>query len=900
MTISGRHITPIVSILQAIMLIVRDVYCSPVLGIIIKGIVVFFIGMSSMLAQDQDQEELLLSFRHPGTGSVYVGVIYDYSNGQYYLPVLELFRYFEVYTQPQMTDFTIEGNFLSPDQVYKIDLGQQIISFSNEIHSLDQSDFRLGSLDYYLSPKIFEAVFGLTFTVNTMQLTLRLETRHKLPIQSRREREGNRTYLFEQDSITEAESFKIPRQKKWLAGAMLDYNISTEIRGKNFGLSYNLGLGAEILGGDIQGRIFGYNTSEGQAEIQLNNVFWRYVVRDNAMFSNIMLGQMNTTGLDFRPMRGISISNEPVEPRRMYDAYNLDGLTEPDSEVELFLNERLVQFVRADALGYYRFDIPLTYGSSRVRIKIYTPTGQIKELDRQIQVPFNFLPKGVLQYQFQAGKPEEAFHIENSDGFVAQGNIAYGINNWLTMKLGTDYLSSDPFQTKPIVYANVNARIAKQYLMSLDIAPSAFYRLNGSVLYPSNKSLNMTYTKFTGQGVFNFRNALEEFTANFFLPVQFNNISLGIVLGAEHIVFDEITTTRIRTDLNLRMGRLNLRLNYRDAIFTTNSAILNGEGQLTGALTYNVVRTPGLPVFFHGLFMRGQVVWETREKQLLRSEFQVSKSIKKTGRINVSVGYNHVFKSATFDAGLIIDFKSFRSTSTFRAMGEQTSFRQSLNGSIGMDIPNKYITASNREQIGRASASLLLFIDNNGSGQYDEGDELLPYKAFKLDRTAISVVGRDSIIRLNQLQSYHKYTLSINRNVLPDPTLVPLHEQYSIIMDPNQHKRIEIPFYRGGIVEGTIFVEKNGEFKGLGGLRIRISGLDSKFNTEIRTFSNGGFYAMDIPPGRYKIEVDPVQLKILNATYIDDEIFFEIRPNAQGEALENLNIYLVKNLNSSD
>ncbi|MBK7428992.1 MAG: fimbria/pilus outer membrane usher protein [Saprospiraceae bacterium] len=852
-----------------------------------------------MLAQDQDQEELLLSFRHPGIGSEYVGVIYDYSNGQYYLPVLELFRYFEVYNQPRMSDFTVEGNFLSPDQVYKIDLGQQLISFSKEIHTLEQSDFRIGSLDYYLSPKIFETVFGLTFTVNTMQLTLRLETAHKLPIQARREREGYRAGLLDQDSITESESIRIPRKRKWLSGAMLDYNISSEFRGKNFGLSYNLGLGAEILGGDIQGRVLGYTTSEGLAAIQLNNVFWRYVVRDNAIFSNIMLGQMNTTGLDFRPMRGISISNEPVEPRRMYDAYNLDGYTEPDSEVELYLNERLVQFVRADALGYYRFDIPLTYGSSRVRIRIYTPDGQIKELDRQIQVPFNFLPKGVFQYQLQAGTPEQAFHIENSDGIITQGNIAYGVNNWLTMKLGTDYLSSDPFQTKPIVYGNLNARIAKQYLMSMDIAPSAFYRLNGSVLYPSNQSLNVTYTKFTGQGVFNFRNALEEFTANYFLPIQLNKISLGIVLGAEHVVFEEITTTRLRTDLNLRIGRLNLRLNYRDAIFTTNNATLNGEGQLTGALTYNLIRTPGLPVFFHGLFMRGQMVYDTREKQLLRSELQVSKTIKKTGRFNVSVGYNHAFKNATFDAGLIIDFKSFRSTSTLRVMGDQTSFRQSLNGSIGMDIPNKYVTASNREQIGRASASVLLFIDNNGSGKYDTGDELLPHKAFKLDRTALSVVGRDCIIRLNQLQSYHKYTLTINRNVLSDPTLVPLHAQYSIIMDPNQHKRIEIPFYRGGIVEGTIYFEKNGEFKGLGGLRIRIIGQDSKFDTEIRTFSNGGFYAMDIPPGRYKIEVDPVQLKILDATYKEEALFFEIRPNAVGDALENLDIYLVKDLKSS-
>ena len=898
MRISGINTTLRISIREQLLYAVCA-YFSRTLILSLKGLVIFFAALPSAIAQNQDQEELLLSFRHQSIGNVYVGVVYDYTTQQYYLPVLELFRYFEVHTQPQMSDFTIQGNFLSPDRVYIIDLQKHLITYSKQIQTLEQSDFRIGTLDYYLSPKIFEEVFGLSFTVNTMQLTLRLETAHKLPIQVRREREGFRTGLIPLDSISDEGSFSIPRDRKWLSGAMLDYNISSEIRGSNLGLSYNVGMGAEILGGDIQGRVFGYRSADGMAALQLNNVFWRFVVRDNALFSNVILGQMNTTGLDFRPMRGISISNEPVEPRRSYDAFNLDGYTTPDSEVELFLNERLIQFVRADALGYYRFEIPLTYGSSRLRIRIYTPDGQINEIDRQVQIPFNFLPKGVFQYQLQAGTPEQGFHIESPDGIVTQGNIAYGLNNWLTMKLGTDYLSSDPFQSKPIMYGNVSARIAKQYLMSLDLAPSAFYRLNGSVLYPSNQSLNMTYTRFTGQGVFNFRNASEEFIANYFLPIQINTVSLGIVLGAEHIVFEEIMSTRLRADLNVRMGRLNVRLNYRDAIFTTNTSTMNGEGQFTGAITYNLIRKPGLPVYLHGLFMRGQIVLDTKMKELMRSELQISKTINRMGRFNLNIGYNHIFRNMTFDAGLIIDFNSVRSTSTFRSMGELSSFRQSLNGSIGMDIPNKHVSASNREQVGRASASLLFFIDNNGSGKYDEGDELIAEKAFKLDRTAISVVGRDSIIRLNQLQSYHKYTLTINRNALSDPTLMPLHEQYTIILDPNQHKQIEIPFYRGGVIEGTVFVENKEEFKGLGGLRLRIIGLDSKFETELRTFSNGGYYAMDIPPGKYTIEVDPVQLGILDATYRDEAIFFEITPNSVGDVLENLNIYLLKNPDST-
>ncbi|MDD2380221.1 MAG: hypothetical protein PHV35_00830 [Mariniphaga sp.] len=162
----------------------------------------------------------------------------------------------------------------------------------------------------------------------------------------------------------------------------------------------------------------------------------------------------------------------------------------------------------------------------------------------------------------------------------------------------------------------------------------------------------------------------------------------------------------------------------------------------------------------------------------------------------------------------------------------------------------------------------------------------------KIDRTAIMEVGRDSVLRLHQLQSYYRYNMSVNRNAIADPTLVPLKDDFSFVADPNQYKRIEIPFYRGGIIEGAVTVERDGKQYGQGGLRLLLRAVDEKYQKTIRTFSDGSFYAMDIPPGKYSLEIDPAQLEFLSVTSRPYQLQFEVKARPDGDYVEGLQILL--------
>lgn len=858
------------------------------------GTVLLFLAMllaGTSFSQSQQQEEVLLAFRHPAIGNVYINSYYDYSNKQIFLPIVELFSLMEINFQSDTKSFALSGNYISQNNPYSINLQTMQIILGKNSYQLSPDDFRIGYMDFYLNPAVFEKVFGLNFTVSIMHLTMSLETNYNLPIQERQAREKARSRMEESYTMREDFPLEYDRKRNVLGGAMIDYSLNANVseQAQNFG--YNFTGGAEVLGGDLQGSINGFTDNFGNSVLNTSGVRWRYAVRDNNYFSGLTVGQMSTSGLQPMYIKGVAISNDPIEPRHMYETYLIDGNTEPESEVEIYINERLTDYKRADELGYYRFNVPVTYGTTRVSLRIYTPSGELSIVDKQLQVPFTFLPRGVVSYNLQAGLSEYAWADSLQDQYVAHGNIAYGLSKWLTASAGAQHMGDKTNPVDMFYYGTLSARIAQQYLFSLDAAPDAFYRLTGSVMYTNNLSLNFIYTKFDGNGIFNPRNAIEEISSNIYLPFTIFGASAGMRFSGEHSRLPFGSNTRYRTDLNTRLGRINLRLNYRDNMFSSNESNYFGEGLLTSALTYTISRSPGLPLYVRGMFVRAQAQYNVRQNVMQTGEIQLSRTVMKTGRLNLGATYNLQIKTLYAQMGLTLDLNKVRSTTSVNTINENVTVRQSLTGNIGFDAPNQKLILSNRQQVGQAAAAIIQYVDNNNSGKYDSGDERLPYRGVNIDRTTNMVVGSDSILRLNQLQSYYLYNLSVNRNAIPDPTLVPLRNEFSFIADPNQYKQIEIPFYRGGIVEGTVLIERSGEQYGQGGLRILVQGKNNAFEQTVRSFNDGGFYLMDIPPGIYNVSVDSAQLGFLNVKQIKP-VEFEIKVLAEGDYIEGIEILL--------
>ena len=843
-------------------------------------------------SQGQGGEEVLLTMTYPGLGTVYVNSLYDEQSGEFFLPVMEFFGLLEIHHEPPTGGFVLKGNFLSPTNLYTINFQTNTISLGDKTFALTPDDFRIGATDFFLSPRILEKVFEISFSVNISHLVLRIQAKHRLPIDERLTRERARSRQAGHQFLREQFPLGSDRDRSLLSGALVDYSIASGVMGHEQSYGYMFTGGMEVLGGDLQGTISGHASNIGPSSFIANNLRWRYAIRDNNLISGIMAGQMATTGLLPVTMRGLAITNDPVEPRRMYETFAIDGHTEPESEVELYINEQLIDFKRANELGYYRFDVPVTYGSTRISLRIFTPSGQVIVSDRQMKVPFTFLPPGVFSYNVQAGQTE-GFNPDVLPGqWVAHGNMAAGINRWLTVSAGAQHLSNTFDIDDLFYYGSVSARLAKQYLLSFDAAPGNFYRVTGSVMYANNISFFSSYTAFEGMGIFNARGANQEFSANLFIPFQIFGTHAGFRLGGEHSVLPNRSFTSIDTDFSIRLKAANLRLNYHENILGTQGVNTYSGGLASAAITYSISRLPFMSQLLRGTHIRAVASYGVRNHQMQTAELQLSKNVIRNGRLQLGGVYHFFDRTFNGQLSFILDLRRVRSTTNVNTQGANVIARQNFTGSIGWDMDNRNIMLSNRHQAGRAAASVVMFVDNNNSGQYDHGDQLLPYRAVRLDQPAQMEVGRDSILRITQLQSYFRYNLSVNRNEISDPTLVPLKDRFSFITDPNQFKRIEIPFYRGGIIEGTALIDRNGELFGQGGLRLNIKGIGNDFQQSIRNFTHGGFYLMDLPPGRYSIEVDSIQLGFLNAKQ-KNPVEFEIKALAVGDYLEGVDIVLV-------
>ncbi len=856
-----------------------------------------------VFAQQEPEGEVLLNFNYPAVGNVYLtGVFFG---DVAYLPVGEVLSLLYIPSQRTESGKGLQGAYPTKNDNWSIDPVTNQLIIKGKSETLEADKYYLGELDLFLHPDYFKKIFGISFTINTYALSVSMKSDYVLPIEERQKRESIRKQLQQrnsQDSTVAPLLFE--RERKALSLGVLDYNLNYTATdgGNNLGLFLNAGM--ELLGGDLQGSFNG-NINNGNLLNSFSGLRWRYVLpggmrpEKNVGLASFYIGQVNTTSFsNAANLVGVSVTNNPVIPRLDLDVFVIDGTTVPDSEVELLIGGQLVDFTRADEVGYYRFNAPVTYGTVRLSTRIYTPQGEVIVQDRQIQVPFSFLPKGFVGYNFQAGLPQFTFDSLGTT-LATHADISYGITNALTVRAGAD--QGEIFGDQAIYPVfGLSARLLQQYLLNIDALPDRYYRANASVFYADNTSINAQFTEYNPNSAFNFRGQTRDANLNVFYPFKILGKFSGFRVTGERIWFDTgLGVNNYQLDFNTQINRVVLRLNYRGGarglVNDPENPTQNQFGLLTSSLTYTLPRSPGIPVYVRGLFLRGQFRYSTLFDQGESVSFLLSQTLFKNGRFTLGYDRELIRDVSQFQIGFLYDFNSLRSSTQYSKRSNGYAFQQGFSGSLAYDPAGKSILPSNRDQITRSGATVRLFVDTNENEIYDQGEEIVSAKAVRLDRSANILIGSDGILRITQLQSYWKYRLDIDIAALPNPNLAPKLKSFSFIAEPNRYRQIDIPLYQTGIIDGSVLVERDGKQVGQGGLRLELMRTGETEPIEIiRTFSDGSFYSYGLLPGKYKLRVDAKQLEFMQVESQPAELEFEIKALADGDYLEGLTLVLVK------
>lgn len=849
---------------------------------------------TNSFAQDSnnDEIEVYLEFRHRGIiGTV---VVSYYKDNEFYLPISELFSLFKI--DHAVNGLIVEGRFGLEQTPYQIDLRKGLgkITFGEKKIQLSSEDFLIKEIDSYLRADIFYEAFGLDFTIDFNNLTLNLETEKELPAiaealrkQRRRLAEDN----YYQDIKYE---LRFDRERPFLDGGFVDYNLSANMNSQQNVYNANTNLGIQLYGGDLQGSLFG-SYSENFSDFSTDNLRWRYMYRDQPWLTKIIIGQTTSDGVARNSYTGIRLSNEPIEPRRLFDEFEVQGTTIPQSEVELYMNNSLIDFQQADEMGNYRFLTPITYGSSQLDLKIYGPTGQIIERSNRIQVPFMFQPEGVFNYNLNFGQLDNPIIGSTEQNLTAQGSGAYGITDWLTAKAGVEYYQ-DLGDELPTFTTSISSRILSNYILTLEAASESYYRGVFNSIFPNSASINIDYTEYIGDfSIYNPSNDDKRLVASVFYPFNILGSSFNLRASTFSRIRETTNSTTFRLDANSRIGKMNFRVGYSDRLTGTYDIFSpTNTSYIESSATYNISRNRNLPPYLRGVFLRAQMRYLPTLNEFESAEFLVSRNLFRQGRFQLSAGRNFRGDFTTIRFSLVVDFNKFRTNTTFNDLRGNSSFTHNIRGSVGYDSNYNNFLFTSRNQVGRAATAIKLYVDNNGDGEFDDGDNTIDANAVRVQRSGASSIQKNGILYFTQMQAYFYYNMEMNKNALDNPMLVPEFDKFGLISDPNRFKKVEIPFYMSGVIEGVVERQlSNNSRSGIGGLKVLLTQTNGDFSKELRTFSDGSFYDYELPPGEYELRVASSQLEILNSRSIPEEIEFEVEALPEGDFVEGISFLLV-------
>lgn len=801
-----------------------------------------------------------------------------------YLPVVEFLKGLKINYEIKNSKKLIEGLFISSNLNYSIDFELKTVKIGEKYIELTDNDFVLIDDIYYIHPVIFENLFNTTIEVNFNKLVVEVKSPDKLPAMIYYERDVERTDL-KKNEVKVSAPLLYKKDRNYLNAGFLDYSLSSNfMKNSDPGYNYNLDLGTEFLGGDLKTSIGG-SIEKNKFNHSDVNFLWKYALDKNSFLNQIYVGQLNYSGQYNGLINGVQITNTPVEPRITFDKYTITETTVPNSDVELYINNQLYDYKKADALGNVFFEIPLNFGSNFIYLKIFSPTGEVIENEKKIQVPTGFLPQGSVDYNVSFGE------LGTSKDKLLAGDVSVGVTNWLTNTSGFEKITS--IGQAPTFYNSVSARLFSQYIMNVTVAPKIYNRATLNASFVSNLYFEIGHTQFEDNKLYNIAEVSEESYLKGVIPFEVAGNNFVTQLQVRNTNFfstRQVLRAELEQSLNFSNLRASLRFTHTRNTIPTIMENLE-QGKLTSVLNKVVLGTDYMLPDFGFLernLVNTNVHYNITDKKFENFQTMFTTNITKNFKVQLKYQTNFTPGSNDISAQFVFELPFVKN---FVTVG-QNSFSTSFQGSVGVDLSYRKFLLYNKPQVGSSAVSFRMFYDVNNNGKYDQDEEILKNGKLNFRESATLDNSDENVLRVTELVPNQEYIVEINESFLKDPLLIPKYKRFSFIASANKFKHIDIPFNMSQEVYGSITV-KNGEQElKFGGIDVVIKNLETDETIVLSSYFDGGIYALQFVPGDYVAYIKPNLLKNLNAVSYPEKINFTISNSKEIKSNNELNFTL--------
>lgn len=842
------------------------------------ALVLFFLLSLKGFGQDEKAyDEVPVLFSVPRIG--HTELLTLIKNEEAYIPVKEVFDYLKIKNTPSGHLDSLSGFFIDPKAIYVIDKTNHRIEYGEKVFELTPSDLVQTETGLYLRSEIFCKVFGLDCRFSFRNLAFTLTTNIELPALREMQQEQMRKNLNRLKGEKKADTI-IKEDFSFFHFGMADWSLTaTQETNRPRYLRAGLSLGATLAGGEA---LVNLNYDKDRPFHPGQQFYrWRYVNNGLSLVKQVSAGRLVTPSVSslFAPVNGIQVTNTPTLYRKSFGTYRYTGTTEPEWMVELYVNNVLINYVRADASGFYAFDIPIVYGNSAIRLKFYGPWGEENTKEEAITVPFNFLPLHQLEYTTSAGVVQDATHSRFS-----RAAVNYGLGRRITLGGGAEYLSS-VMEGRPMPFVNASLRLGTGLILNGEFVQGV--KAGGALHYrlPSNVQLDLSYTKFNETQTAIRYNYLEVRKASVSFPVRLKKFT----------AFSRLSYNRY----------LLPKFRYGNAEFLVSAAIAGISSNLRTYIQFSEqVRTDAytsLSLSFrlpYGIRLSPQVQYQYNTKNFSTIKADAEKKISPKGYLNLSYETNRYLHSSAFTLGLRYDLSFARTFFSVRRGNKTTAATQWASGSLVYEKKAGYAALDNRTTVGRGGFIILPFLDLNCNNRKDRGEPRVSGLNLRVNGGHIEQ-RPDSSLLVTGLEAYTPYFIELDKNSFDNIAWQIKNTTIRATVTPNRLKLIEVPVAVVGEASGMVYLKSSRQQKGLS--RILVNFYDSSHKRVAQTLTEGdGYFSyLGLTPGFYTARIDTAQLHMLNLACSPQTLSFTIAGSEEGTIADGFE-FVLRSLNPAE
>lgn len=864
-------------------------------------LIILILISNNCFAQSPDDKRIesmaegVYLFNYPAA-SGYIIALYD--GDSVYVPLSNFLSRLKIYYDFFPETKTYKGFLIHPDSTFEINFTSGTAKFRSRTFNLNKQYWVDSELEYYVQPALLSEIFPFNFIVDQSQLVIMLRSNYVLPCLE----EYYRKKKYAAKVALEEEEFFAPmrydRRRRWLNGGLFSYslfganNYNKLLNSNERNYTFSGSLGMEVLGGDVELRSFN-SYFESQNKLNTNlNFFWRYYFLENPYLTFVKLGNLGTytnrtTSLPVNSFDGIQVTNELIQMPNIFKYFEVEDRTNPNWQVEVYVDNVLYQQYNTDSTGIYKFRIPVKYGGTSLTYKFYGTRGEIDEKSEYIQAPIYFLRENDFRYLFSAGR--RTADRTNMLDF----RFAYGLTDWITIEASAEKFEGT---SKPYFYGTLSSRLMSELITRANYFSDKLYSFDFTYADRTIGNIYGGFTSYLGRSVFNPSGDKFSINGSIGIPSLFGN-STHLNFNGKRVIGEDRNITFLNARLMFRLKNFFINANYTSnfTTFTDETKEPTSFQNIYFAANYNIM-TRSWSRIYNSTQIRFNTSYNIKFKKFGNLTLSVNQLMFKFFRLTLSVISSSDFKNISYGLGLSLSLKEIKTGTNFRASNNGDYYvSQSAMGNINYDsYDNNWFFSSEQAGVGSGGTGVRFFVDENDNEIFDDNEINITNYGIQMPfgNTIHDVDKR--VYYTYGLPMYYRVNMKVLSETFENPTIFPKYNEFSFIVDPNVFKPINIPCYVSGILEGNVYRLVGNTKKIQKGLNLHLINSDSSYSITIPVMSDGSFYQMGVPPGDYKLAVDPKQLEILGLEQNPKALEFTVRKTIDGDFIENLNIELVR------